>query len=132
MIVVIQPGLRVRILPREAQVVGEVALAVGVSVGRVGPERVGVVPTPTEGVVGVDDLPGGVQVVAEDGVGVAACVDDGDGQVAQPDVFVLAVAVGVVFADQVPGLVVGVGLPACAVIWAGFADALDLQIPNVG
>jgi hypothetical protein len=67
----------------------------------------------------------GCPKVAEDVKEAAAAAgDDGDGLVAQPDVFLDAGTGGVVFADQVSGLVIGVDAPARAEDGAGLADTL--------
>ncbi|MDD5276963.1 MAG: hypothetical protein PHR16_12880 [Methylovulum sp.] len=95
----------------------------GVGVGRVGAERVAVVPLPAQLLAGVDDLPWRVQVVAEHREN-AVAVDDGDRLVAKPDVFLEARAVIVVFADEVACFIVNVNAAAAGNGGAGGADAL--------
>ena len=118
-------------MTRKAQGVGEIAEALRVGVGQVDAEGVEVVPAPAQLVVGVDNLPRRVQVVAEYVVNAAAAADDRDRWSAQPDVFLDARAVCVVFADQVTGFVVNVDAPAYTQRIAGFADALAQRVGGV-
>lgn len=130
-VIIEQPGLAVIILPREAQVVGEVGRrAGGVGIRGVVAEGVGAVPLPTHHAAGVDDLPGGVQVVAEDVEQGLGAVGDGDGLVAQPYMLLLERTSLVILADQMPGLVIQVDA-ARGGGDVGLADALPQSVDAV-
>jgi len=105
-VVVEQPALVVGVLAGEAQVVAEAADSGGVGVGGVGAEGVEVVPLPAHLFAAVDDLAGGAEVVAEHGVDGTTAREHGDGQVAEPEVCLLADTVVAVAAAQVVGLAV--------------------------